>query len=210
MISQPLRFAALTVALVALGVALAAQDRAPGAKGCPGSCDGPGAGPGFHRGGKEGFRGMNLSEAQKTQFKALHERHQKTLENKQEAAHTAGQALHEAMGKDADVKSLRALHDKASAAQFDLLLEHRALRQEILPLLTPEQKAKFEKMPMGMMGPGMGMGPGGPGMGPHMGPGRGMERGMGHGMGQDGHGHPGPDGQPPKNCPAPPADQPVK
>ena len=55
--------------------------------------------------------------------------------------------------------------------------DSRALRQEILPLLTAEQKTRFEKGPMGMgpggergMGPrgkggmGMGRGPGGPGM----------------------------------------------
>jgi len=187
MISHPLRLAALTLALVTLGVALVARDRGPG-----GTCSGPGAGPGFHRGGMEGFRGMNLSEAQKTQFKAIHERHQKTLEAKQEAAQTAGKALHEAMAKNADVNALRAAHDKVSAAQFDLLLEHRALRQEILPLLTPEQKAKFEQMPMG---------PGGPGMVP------GMGRGMGHDMG---HGHPGHEGQHPQDCPGAPAEKPTK
>ncbi len=197
MISHPLRLAALTLALVTLGVALVARDRGPG-----GTCSGPGAGPGFHRGGMDGFRGMNLSEAQKTQFKAIHERHQKTLEAKQEAAQTAGKALHEAMAKNADVNALRAAHDKVSAAQFDLLLEHRALRQEILPLLTPEQKAKFEQMPMGPgMGRGMGMGPGGPGMGP------GMGRGMGHDMGQ---GHPGHEGQHPQDCPGVPAEKPTK
>ena len=195
MISHPLRLAALTLALVTLGVALAARDRGPG-----GACAGPGASPGFHRGGMEGFRGLNLSEAQKAQFKALHERHQKTMEAKREAAQAAGKALHEAMAKDADVNALRATHDKVSAAQFDLLLEHRALRQEILPLLTPDQKAKFEKLPMGP-----GMGPGGPGMGPHMGRGPGMGRGMGH----EGHGHPGP-GQPPQERPAPPAESTTK
>jgi Spy/CpxP family protein refolding chaperone len=83
-------------------------------------------------------------------------------------------------GDATDAKALRALHDKASAAQFDLLLEHRALRQETLALLTPEQKAKLPKGGMGMgMGPmgGRGMGPGPDGF-RHGGPGPEGRRGM--------------------------------
>jgi Spy/CpxP family protein refolding chaperone len=186
MISHPLRLAALTLAVVTLGVALVARDRGPG-KGCSGDCSGPGAGPGFHRGGMEGFRGLNLSEAQKTQLKALHERHQKTLEAKRDAALAAGKALHEALAKTStDVATLRSLNDKAAAARLDLLLEHRALRQEVLPLLTAEQKAKFEQMPMGMMGMGPGMNPG-------------MMQGKGHGR-MPGMGW-GPKGHHPQDCP---------
>jgi len=148
---NPLRFAALAVALLASGTALSAQ--------------GPGFGPGHGRGplGEgRGLRGLNLTEAQQTQVKAIHDKHQAAFKAKDETAQTARKALHEAMqNATTDAATLKALHDKASAAQFDLLLEHRATRQEILPLLSPEQKARFEKVPMGM-GPhgGRGRGPG--------------------------------------------------
>ena len=74
--------------------------------------------------------------------------------------------------------ALQALGD-TDAARFDLMLERRAVRQEILPLLTAEQKATFEQGPAGM-GPrgGRGRGPGsrpGKGMGPGgRGPGAGL------------------------------------
>ncbi len=152
MTSHPLRFAALAVALLAIGTALSAQA--------------PGFGPGHGR----GMRALNLSEAQQTQVQAIHDRHQAAFQAKGEAARTAHKAFIEAMqNTSTDTATLKTLHDKASAAQFDLMLEHRAARQEILPLLTAEQKAKFEKAPMGMgprgghgRGPGFGFGPAGP------------------------------------------------
>ena len=138
---------------------------------------GQGQGP---MGEGRGMRGLNLTEAQQTKLKALHESHQAAFKAKGEAAASAHKALREAMANAAtDAKALKTLHDKASAAQFEVVLEHRALRQEVLPLLTPEQKAQFDKHPMGM---GMGMGSrGGRGMGPDSG--RRMGQGSGHGMG---------------------------
>ena len=156
MSTHPLRFSALAVALLAIGVSLSAQ--------------GPGSGPGHHRGEGRGFMGLKLTEAQQAQVKAIHERHQAAFKAKGEVADAAHKALREAMANMAtDAKTLQALHDKASAAQFDLMLEHRAVRQEILPLLTPEQKTQLEKR-----GPGFG-----PGMGAHRGRGPGAGRGMG-------------------------------
>jgi Spy/CpxP family protein refolding chaperone len=174
MSTHPLRLAALAVAMLTLGVALSAQV--------------PGFGPrhGMDRG--PGLKGLHLTEDQQTQVKAIHERHQAAFKTKGEAAWAAHEAMRNAMADAAtDAKTLQALHGKASAAQFQMMLEHRALRQEILPLLTAEQKAKFEKGPMGM-GPGgeRGMGPG-RGMGPRGKGGMGMGRGPGSPgmMGQD-------------------------
>lgn len=163
MISHPFRFTALAAAVLVLGTSLAAQGR------------GPGFGPGFASG--RGLRALHLTEAQQTQVKAIHERHQSAIQAKVEAAQAAHQALREAMASaSTDAKTLQALHEKASAAQFAVMLEHRAVRQEIVPLLTPEQKAQFEKMPLG---PGMGHGMGrGPGMGPRHGRGPGAGPGM--------------------------------
>lgn len=159
--NHPVRLAAFAVALLAFGASLSAQGRGPGF--------GPGHGPACEGGG---FRGLNLTEAQQAQVKAIHDRHQSAFKAKGEAADAARQAVHAAMANSAtDASTLKALHEKASAAQFDLMLEHRAVRQEILPLLTAEQKAQFEKHPMGMgrhggRGKGFGMGPRPGGMGP--------------------------------------------
>ncbi len=168
MSTHPLRFAALTVAMLAIGASLSAQGRGPGCA--------PGRGPGAQQG--PGLRGLNLTEDQQTKVKAIHERHQAAIKAKGEAAQAAHEAMRTAMADAAtDAQALRTLHDKASAAQFEMMLEHRAVQQEILPLLTAEQKAKFQKGPRGMGpggergmgrhgkgGMGMGRGPGGPGM----------------------------------------------
>ena len=121
-----------------------------------------------------GFMGLNLTEAQQTKVQAIHDSHAAAIQTKANADQAAHQALREAIRNvSTDPKALRALHEKASAAQFDLMIEHRAVHQEIFPLLTPEQKTQFEAGPMGM-GPrgGRGMGQGfGPGMGRGFGPG---------------------------------------
>ncbi len=172
--THSLPLAAFGVALLALGTSLQAQ-------GC-GSGYGPGRGnngPGYgsygpSRGMGRGFMGLNLTEAQQTKVQAIHDSHAAAIQTKANADQAAHQALREAMRNvSTDPKALRALHEKASAAQFDLMIEHRAVHQEIFPLLTPEQKTQFEAGPMGM-GPrgGRGMGQGfGPGMGRGFGPG---------------------------------------
>lgn len=162
MSNHPLRMAALALALLSIGSALSAQ--APGPMG-------PGRGPGPMGQGR-GFKGLKLTEDQQAKVKAIHDGHQAALKAKGEAAATAHQAMREAvMDPATDTATLKTLHQKAAAAQFDLMLEHRAVRLEILPLLSAEQKARFEKGPMGA-GPrgGRGMGHGaGPGFGPHPG-----------------------------------------
>jgi len=106
--------------------------------------------PGLHKGprGMEGpvFAGLNLTEAQKAQFKAIREKHQASLEAKRKAAQEAGEALRAAMRNPAASESeLKSLHERASAARFELAKEHRAMRLEHQALLTPEQKAELEK-----------------------------------------------------------------
>lgn len=166
-ISTP-RFAAIAAALLIIGTALSAQGFGPGAGPGPGPRNSP-----SHEG--RGFKGLNLTEAQQAQMKAIHDQHQPTIKAKLETVAAARKAMHAAMADaSSDTKTLKALHDQVSAAQFDLMLEHRAIRQEILPLLTAEQKVQFEKHPMG----------------PHEG--RGMGRGAGHGFGP--HHDMGPDG----------------
>ena len=187
MSTHPLRLAALTVAMLAIGVSLSAQGRGPGCAPGRGPGCAPGRGPGAQQG--PGLRGLNLTEDQQTKVKAIHERHQAAVKTKGEAAQAAHKAMRDAAANAAtDTKTLQALHEKVSASQFEMMLEHRSVRQEILPLLTAEQKAKFQQGPMGMgMGPGgeRGMGAG-RGMGPRGKGGMGMGRGPG-GPGMMGH-----------------------
>ncbi len=155
-----LRSLLLAAGLVALGSSLFAQ--APG----PGFGRGFGPGQGLAGEGRM-LRRLNLTDAQKAQVKAIHQNHQAAFQAKGDAAKAARQAMHDAMVNPAtDTQTLKALHDKVSAAQFDLMLEHRAARQEILPILTPEQKAQFEQGPMGpnkgRRGGGRGRGAGAP------------------------------------------------
>ena len=157
--THPLRFAAFAVALLAISTALSAQG--PG----PGPSFGPGHGP---AGEGRRLNGLNLTEAQQTQVKAIHDNHLAAFKAKGQAADAARKAMHDGMANAAtDAKTLKALHETVSAAQFDLMLEHRAVRQEILPLLTADQKAQWGKHPMGMgrhggRGKGSGMGPDSP------------------------------------------------
>jgi Spy/CpxP family protein refolding chaperone len=151
--AHPLRFAALAGLLLAFGASLHAQ-----------GCWGPGFGPG--RGEGRALMGLKLTEVQQTKVRTIHDHHAAAIEAKLAAAQTAHKVLREAMQNPAtEAKTLQALHEKASAAQFDLMLERRAVHQEILPLLTPEQRAQFEKR-VKAMGP---RGERGRGFGPHPG-----------------------------------------
>jgi len=100
-------------------------------------------GPGQHMGP---FGGLNLTEDQKTQIKAIADKHKAAFETKRKAAQEAQAAFFKAMQdpstKDADLKTL---HTKVSEATFAELLEHRAMMQENLGILTADQKAQWEK-----------------------------------------------------------------
>jgi Spy/CpxP family protein refolding chaperone len=146
---HPFRLVALAGAALLLGPVLHAQGQGPGKH--------------VHRINHQGFMGLNLTETQQTQIKALRDQHQAAFKTKGEAALDARKALRNAMMKpETDVATLKALHDKAAAAQFEMLLERRSMHQEMLPLLTPEQRSQLEKR-MGEMGQdghrGRGFGP---------------------------------------------------
>ncbi|GLH69319.1 hypothetical protein GETHPA_08520 [Geothrix rubra] len=156
----------LALLLVVAALPLAAQGFRQGR----GRGMGPGAGPGFG----PAFACLNLTDAQKASLKALHEKYRPTLEADRTAAFEAQKALRAAAANPATSDAdLKALFDKASAARFAMMQQHRALFQESQALLTPEQKAQFEKlraerqqrMQDRMKGRGPGMG-GGMGMGP--------------------------------------------
>ncbi len=132
----------------ALPLTLVAMFAAPLAAQC--HCQGgprPGE-RGFHpEGGPLLMRGLNLTEAQKKSLKALADTHREAMKGKHEAAMAAMKAFHEAMLDPAtSADQLKTLHEKATQAQFELALDRRGMMQESLALLTPEQKAKAEKL----------------------------------------------------------------
>ena len=101
-------------------------------------------GPRHDRG--PGFDLPGLTDAQKASLKTIADKHQAALEaaRKSEGAaqETLQKALRDPATQDADLK---ALFDKTSQARFAALLEHRAMMQESLAVLTDEQRADFAK-----------------------------------------------------------------
>ncbi len=105
----------------------------------PGPGSGLGSGP---RGGRMA-RALDLTEAQKSSIHAIHEKHRPEMAARRETARQAQTALQTAFREAATPEAqLRALHDKASAARFEMMLAGRSIRQEVDAVLTPEQRAK--------------------------------------------------------------------
>ena len=142
-------------ALALSATVLAAQGYGPmmrGGQGC-----GPMMGGG---GGMVGHleRFLNLTEAQKTELKAIETRHQVSLDAKLKASGEVRDEMHKAM-RDPAVNDARIkeLHTKVADAMTAVLLERRAMQRELEALLTPEQKTILDQQRL-QGGPG---GPGG-------------------------------------------------
>jgi len=133
---------------------------------------GPG---GSHGGGPRGggpdmlehiSRALNLTEAQKTQAKAIMDAQQTASE----ATHAKLDEIHkqiEAATADGqfDEAQIRALANQSSQLMADEMVEHIRAHSKLFALLTPEQKVKAKEMHK-MMGPGGPHGPDGPRHGP--------------------------------------------
>ena len=139
------------------------------------------------------MRGLDLTEAQRKSLKAIAAKHREATKGKHEAAMEAMKAFHEAMmDPSTPPEKLKALHEKASKAQFEVALGRRALMQESMAILTPEQKAKAEKLRAERPKDGR------PRM-PRRGEGPGHHEGRGpEGHGPEGHGHEGMPGKAPE------------
>jgi Spy/CpxP family protein refolding chaperone len=112
-------------------------------------------------------RALNLTDAQKTAIRSIRDKHQPEMAQRRAAARQAQEALQAALRDAATPEAqLRALHDKASAARFDMMLARRSVHQEVQAVLTPEQREKAAELrgaarermrgqgrgPLGMMG----------------------------------------------------------
>ena len=166
---QTLTFAALAIATFGWISIASAQGPGEGHMRRPG---GPG-GPGFGPGGPEGHGGppigmvarhLGLSDEQKEQWKAIHEKAREAGEPLMKATREAKAAFDKALeAENADANTvghaalaMRAAHKKAEA-------HRKATFESVKAILTPEQLAKLEEMEKEGPGRGRGFGPGKPG-----------------------------------------------
>ncbi|MFO7695397.1 MAG: Spy/CpxP family protein refolding chaperone [Vicinamibacterales bacterium] len=140
--------------------------RGPGG---PGMRGGPGGGP-FGLVGA-GLRGLDLTDAQREQVRAIMESHrdeQKAIGDRMQAAR---KALHEVIAADAvDEGAIRAKAGEVGAVEADAAVLQAKIRAEVFGILTPEQAAKakaFRSQMEQRMKDGRGQGRG---MRPHPGP----------------------------------------
>jgi len=103
---------------------------------------------------------LKLTDAQKAGLKGITARHQASLAAKGKAAKDARRAFQEAIQKpETGLDTLKGLNRAMADAHMEVMLERRAMRQEIRAILTPDQGEKAAWM-MGRR-EGKRMGPGG-------------------------------------------------
>lgn len=113
-------------------------------RGGPGGPGGPG-GRGGRFGGPMGF-GLNpadLTDAQKDQIKAIHDRHAANIQPLMQAADAARKALQDNVL--AGGNNLRALSIDLGKAEGDLALANAEIQTEVLTVLTAEQRQKIQE-----------------------------------------------------------------
>jgi protein CpxP len=109
----------------------------PGGPGGPGRFGGPMGGPmGF------GVDPRDLTDAQREQVKAIHERHAAEMKPMIEQAQAARKALQDDVL--AGGTNLRALAIELGRGEGDLAFANAQIQGEILALLTPEQRQKMQ------------------------------------------------------------------
>jgi Spy/CpxP family protein refolding chaperone len=105
---------------------------------------GPGGRMGGPMGGAFAFREVmrDLTDAQREQVKAIHERHADRVRPLAERAHTAREALNNALlsGNDGN---LQALSIEIGSAETELTFAQAQVQSEIFKVLTAEQKQQI-------------------------------------------------------------------
>jgi periplasmic protein CpxP/Spy len=145
-----------TLTLTALAVATFGWISVASAQGPGGGRMNRPGGPGFGRGGPESPEGppigmaarhLGLSDEQKAEWKAIHEKAGETGEPLMTAAHEARAAFEKAL--DAENSSASAVGEAAiamRAAQKKVEAHRKATFESIKAILTPEQLEKIEEM----------------------------------------------------------------
>ena len=172
---QTLAIAMITVGTFGLIAAAAAQGPGGGHMRHGGGPGGPGFGPGG-QGGRGGpaiemiAERLGLSDEQKAEWKAIHEKAREGGEPLMKAAGASKEAFDKALeAENADVATVGQAAIAMKNARSRVEAHHKATLDAAKAILTPEQSAKFEEMEKHMMrGPG---GPQGQGMRKRQGPG---------------------------------------
>jgi Spy/CpxP family protein refolding chaperone len=111
---------------------------------------------------------LDLSDEQKAQWKAIHQKAREAGAPLAKAAGEARQAFDKALeAENADAATVGQAALAMKNAQKNVETHHKATFAEVKAILTPEQLAKVEEMEKR----GRGRGPGGPGFGGPGGPG---------------------------------------
>jgi Spy/CpxP family protein refolding chaperone len=115
--------------------------RGPGVGG-PGRPGGPGGRMGGPMGG--GLRGVmrDLTDAQRQQIRAIHDKHATQIEPLFERVRTAREALDNAVTSD-NAGNLQALSIEVGNAEAELTFAQAQVQSEIFKVLTAEQKQKI-------------------------------------------------------------------
>lgn len=138
--------AAGLAALLAGGSAVAIAQSPQAGPGVHGPGRGPrGGGPGGF-GGDLGLRGIDLTDAQREQVRAIMESHTTELEQ----VRTKLRAAHQSMGaataaETIDEAAIRAKSADVAAAMADEAILRGKLRAEVFAILTPEQQQKVKE-----------------------------------------------------------------
>jgi len=105
---------------------------------------GPGGRMGGPMGGAFAFREVmrDLTDAQREQVKAIHERHADRIRPLAERAHTARQALNNAL-LSGNEGSLQALSIEIGSAETELTFAQAQVQSEVFKVLTAEQKQQI-------------------------------------------------------------------
>jgi Spy/CpxP family protein refolding chaperone len=158
--------AGASVLALALFVAVAAAQDGPRMR-RPGMA-GPGPGPGGPGGPPMAglLHELDLSDEQREQVRAIHEKEREALKPVIEKADAARQAFDKALNaENADAQTVGQAALAMKAAQSQVEAAHKATLEQVKAILTPEQAARLEEIQKRRprMGPAGAFGPGGAG-----------------------------------------------
>lgn len=111
-------------------------------------------GKGYCGGGQEGhkvFRELDLTDTQQQQMKALRQANREAMKGNYGENHAAMQVSHQQMqalllAEDFDETAVRGLAQQMSEQQVERRMAMLAKRHEMLNILTPEQKTKYQQL----------------------------------------------------------------
>jgi protein CpxP len=130
------------LALGLAGVGLAAQDEAGPREG-----RGQWGMRGRHHGSEGGMRALNLTEAQREQLKAMREEQHQAMRPVMEQQRELRKQIREALESGSrDATKIGQLEIQAFQLRQQMKAAHEKQQAAFLGILTPEQKAQWEKM----------------------------------------------------------------